>query len=368
MNTIDHRPIESVLRLAAQALGAAGIECVISGETTLRVVSGATLPDMGHLALADIDQPQLLVDAGIAVVVHPLTGSSGESGWIAAIRPADAPFDDTSIATAASATQLIEDQLDRSLEQSRLTELGAALRANQDQLRTTRDRLEASNGELEQFAYIAAHELVSPLRAVAIYAELLGDIANGEAASAPDPNAVSSASSAIRTGVAQMQEHVQQLLQLTRVESDPSPLVPTDLNLVAQRAIDVLAVDINALDASVTLDELPTVLGQSVQLQSVFANLLGNAIRYRSPERTLEITVSSRSTADGVEVSVTDNGIGVAEQDRQRVFSMFERGANDDVGFGIGLSLTRRILERHDASISLEASASGGCTFTIRFS
>lgn len=376
MHTIDPGTIECMLALALDALHASGIECVIEGDTPFRCVVGEPVPGIDPVQTEQAAVFVLPTPNDIAVVLHPITGVSGESGWIAAVRPADQPFDDASLVTAAGVAQLIEDQTDRSLEQAQLAELGAVLRKNQDQLRSAHDRLEVSNGELEQFAYIAAHELVSPLRAVAIYAELLDTLASnlgGGTTDSPklDPDAgdspIGAAAAAIRTGVGQMQEHVQQLLELTRVESDPTPFAPADLTQVAQRAIDTQSADIAAVGGSIELGSLSTVLGQPVHLQSVFANLISNAVRYRSPDRPIQVTISDASTNEATVIVVTDNGIGVAAEDRQRVFAMFERGVTQQPGFGIGLSLTRRILERHGAEISLDAAPSHGCTFTLRF-
>lgn len=363
---IDQRTTDHMLALAISALDATGVECALFGDEEFRRSSGATVPP---LTLSQAEHAATFVDAPskLAVALHPLTGVSGESGWVAAVRDADRPFGDGALSTLADLAALIEDQSDRSFEQEQLSELGVVLRDSQNQLRRAHDRLEVSNGELEQFAYIAAHELVSPLRAVAVYAELLGDMAESGGDLA-DGAAVGTAATAIRTGVSRMQEHVQQLLQLTRIESDPTPFAPVDLTEVVQRAIDIQGVDIASVGATVTLKALPTVLGQPVHLQSVFANLLSNAIRYRSPDRPLEVSITGESTDDAVVIVVTDNGVGVAVEDRQRVFAMFERGSTQEPGFGIGLSLTRRIMERHEADISLGPAPEHGCSFRLDFS
>jgi len=366
MQTIHRLTTERMLALALEALGATGIECVMLGDEPTRSSVGAPVPDLAPDQTEQAAAFLLTEPTATAVAVQPITGVSGEAGWVVAVRAADQPFDEAAQTTLANLAALIEDQTDRSLEQVQLTELGAVLRDNQDQLRIAHDRLEVSNGELEQFAYIAAHELVSPLRAVAIYAELLGTMADGDGGFA-DGVAVGTAATAIRTGVTQMQEHVQQLLQLTRVESDPTPFAVADLTEIAQQAIDTQGADIAAVGATVTLQILPSVLGQPVHLQSVFANLLSNAVRYRSPDRPLEVSIVDASTDDAVVIVVTDNGVGVATEDRQRVFAMFERGATQQPGFGIGLSLTRRIMERHGAEISLDAAPEHGCSFTLRF-
>lgn len=368
--------LADLLELAYLTSGADSGELVIGGEANTALFAPRSphrrvLGDQWTLSevefVADASGDDRCADWVRSYVVAPITSPDGDAGWLAVGSVAPNAIDANSKDVLTRIAGLVEDHLDRTLEQKRLDELSALLVSNERHLQVVRTRLEESNEELEQFAYIAAHELVAPLRTVAVYCELLDRVVE-------DPDADSDAkvlefADEIRSGVAQMSERVEHLMELSRTHSEPSDTEPTDLAMVVGDAIRTLAGPIRDLDARIEVGALPVVSGHPIRLQSVFANLISNALRYREPTRRPEITIESIVEPNGVMVRVIDNGIGLDTEDTSRLFQLFERSANATSvpGSGIGLSLSRRIAESVGAEMGAESAEPVGSVFWIRF-
>jgi PAS domain S-box-containing protein len=228
---------------------------------------------------------------------------------------------------------------------------------------TERRRAEAdlrrSNAELEQFAYIASHDLQEPLRMVASYTELLGQRYRGKL----DDKADKYIHYAV-DGAKRMQRLVSDLLAYSRVGSQARPPAPIALDAVVARVCELLARPIKETGAVIDYAALPIVLADEGQINQLFQNLIGNAMKFHgaAPPR---VTIRARLADDRWEVSVTDAGIGIDMQHADRIFEMFqrlhERGAYD--GSGIGLAIAKRIVERHGGRIWVESSPGAGATF-----
>ena len=119
-------------------------------------------------------------------------------------------------------------------------------------------------------------------------------------------------------------------------------------------ALDTLSEPLDEANAIVMVDDLPTVQGREAPLQSVFANLIKNAVNYRHPDRRLELKISSTSSEGSCRITLADNGVGVQAGDRSRVFQLFERASTESPGTGIGLALSRRIVEAYGGEIGIE--------------
>ncbi|MGE0594594.1 MAG: PAS domain S-box protein [Vicinamibacterales bacterium] len=221
------------------------------------------------------------------------------------------------------------------------------------------DDLRRSNAELEQFAYVASHDLQEPLRMVASYAELLGERYRGRL----DDRADRYIGYAV-DGARRMQRLVKDLLAYSHVGSQGAPLVPVDAAAVLRDVLDAMRPAVRDSGASISAGDLPWVLADDVQLRQLLQNLVGNALKFRSEAVPL-VTVSARRSGDRWVFAVADNGIGIEPQYGTRVFQMFQRlhpqGAYE--GSGIGLAIAQRIVERHGGRIWFDSAPGAGTTF-----
>lgn len=162
-----------------------------------------------------------------------------------------------------------------------------------------------------------------------------------------------------------MNQQVQYLLEFSRTQGTASSTEPVDVGDVVHSALDTLADSLEEANAVITVEEMPTVIAREVPLQSVFANLIKNAVTYRHPDRQLKLTISSETEDGNCRISIADNGVGIDAEDRSRVFQLFERASTDAPGTGIGLALSRRIVEAYGGEIGIEEDSPVGSTFWL---
>jgi signal transduction histidine kinase len=237
--------------------------------------------------------------------------------------------------------------------------LTRATRLRSERLSRRTEELRRSNAELQQFAYVASHDLQEPLRAVAGCVQLLEQRAQGRLDERCDDLIRHAVDGCLR-----MQTLIEDLLTLSRVETQSKPPVPTDSERSLRAALENLAVPLRESGAVVTHDPMPTVTVDPGQLMQVFQNLLSNAIKFRSRE-TPAIHVGAVRHLDGWRFSVRDNGIGIDRQYFERIFRIFQRlhTREEYPGSGIGLSVCEKIVLRHGGRIWLESEANRGSTF-----
>jgi PAS domain S-box-containing protein len=229
-------------------------------------------------------------------------------------------------------------------------------------LERTAAELRRSNEELEQFAYIASHDLQEPLRMVASYTQLLE-----RRYSAQLDDAAREFIGYAVDGARRMQEFITGLLRYSRVGTEPRVLEEVPLSEVYETAIANLRVAIQESGAHVETEPLPVVRGDPRQLTQLFQNLIGNALKFRKPNQAPEIHI--RATLDGGfwSISIRDNGIGLDPRFSERVFTIFQRLHTRDEyeGTGLGLAICKKIVERHGGRIWVESREGEGATFTF---
>jgi signal transduction histidine kinase len=240
-----------------------------------------------------------------------------------------------------------------------LTEL-SAVRAANIALQARALELERSNSELEQFAYVASHDLQEPLRKVASFCQLLQRRYVGQLDARADQYIEFAADGAKR-----MQALIDDLLAFSRVgRLDPEPVLVSCASALSQARVN-LAAEIRATGAVIETPELPSVRAEFPLLTSLFQNLIGNAVKFRSEKPpVIRITVTDMDGSFWL-FSVADNGIGIDADYAERIFVIFQRlhGRSEYDGTGIGLAMCRKIVEHYGGRIWLDTTYQGGANF-----
>ncbi len=222
----------------------------------------------------------------------------------------------------------------------------------------TATALKRSNSALEQFAYVASHDLQEPLRMVASYVQLLQRRYAGRL----DADADEYIRYAV-DGATRMQRLIDDLLSYSRLSTQARPFAATDFNAILESTLASLQMAIKESGAVITNQALPVVMADGTQLSMVFQNLIGNAIKFHGPEPP-RIHLGVQKRGQEWLFSVTDNGIGIDPQYSEHVFVMFKRlHGRDYPGNGIGLAVCKTILERHGGRIWFESRPHQGTTF-----
>ncbi|MDQ2690478.1 MAG: PAS domain S-box protein [Chloroflexota bacterium] len=226
-------------------------------------------------------------------------------------------------------------------------------------VQTIAQDLRRSNEELEQFAYVASHDLQEPLRMVTSYMQLLAERYQGKL----DQDADEFIGYAV-DGAKRMQNLINDLLAYSRIGTQGNPFVLVSVEELLENALTNLQVVIGENEAEITHDPLPQLHADPVQLSTVIQNLLSNSIKYRSAERP-RIHLSARQEGSEWVFSVRDNGIGIHPRFAERIFIIFQRlnAPRKYPGTGIGLAICKRIIQRHGGRIWVESTPGQGATF-----
>jgi signal transduction histidine kinase len=236
-----------------------------------------------------------------------------------------------------------------------------ALEQGRAELKQANTELARSNAELQEFAYVASHDLQEPLRAVAGCVELLQERVHGMLDAKGEELITHTVEGTFR-----MQTLIEDLLALSRVVTRAGPAAATDSDKVLQQALANLSVAIKESGAEVTHDVLPTLTVDPTQLLQLFQNLISNAIKFRGKEPP-KVHVSAARDGAAWRFSVKDNGIGIEPQYFERIFRIFQRlhTRREYEGNGIGLAVCKKIVERHGGRIGLESALGRGSTFSF---
>ncbi|NOT63069.1 MAG: histidine kinase [Acidobacteria bacterium] len=251
--------------------------------------------------------------------------------------------------------------------QAALEEANARLEARVEertiQLNTTNQELARSNRELQDFAFVASHDLQEPLRKIQAFGDLLKKD-YGTALGAEGCDFIERMQNASR----RMDRLIKDLLAFSRVTTKAQPFVPTDLNKIGQEVMEDLEARIRRSGGKVEFADLPTLEADALQVHQLLLNLIGNALKFHRAGVPPVITVNATEEADMIELSVADNGIGFDEKYLDRIFTPFQRlhGKNEFEGTGMGLAICRKVVERHGGTITARSQPNVGSTFVIR--
>lgn len=248
----------------------------------------------------------------------------------------------------------------RALEETRLRQERAR---TQQQLAEKVEELARSNCDLEQFAYVASHDLQEPLRMVAAYTQLLAERYCGKL----DDTADRYIGYAVE-GATRMQTLLEDLLAFSRVGRHGVTLTQTDVNLAVDEAVKNLTVSMKEHSVILTRNPLPTIHADRFQLVQLFQNLIGNAIKFRGKEPP-RVTISVEKQGDEWTFSIADNGIGIAPEHKDFIFKVFQRlhTRTEYPGNGIGLAICKKIIEHHGGRIWVESELGSGSNFRFTF-
>ncbi len=221
--------------------------------------------------------------------------------------------------------------------------------------------LRRSNEELQQFAYVASHDLQEPLRAINSFSQLIAKRYTGKLDEDGDEFIEFITSAAHRA-----QALIQDLLAYSRVGTHGKPFVETDCQQVLDAVLDNLQLVIEERNARIEHDPLPRVMGDEVQLIQLFQNLLGNALKFQADGQSPHVQIRVRQLDSGEwQFGIQDNGIGIEPEFFDRIFVIFQRlhGVDEYKGTGIGLAICKKIVERHGGRIWVESQVGSGTTF-----
>ncbi len=221
------------------------------------------------------------------------------------------------------------------------------------------EELNRSNVELQQFAYVASHDLQEPLRMVASFTQLLAKRYKDKL----DDDARDFITYAV-DGATRLQNLITDLLTYSRVGTQGKPLEPTECDAVLDRVLNSLKLVIKESGAIVARKPLPRVLADGMQLSQLFQNLLTNAIKFHG-EKPPHVEISAETNGRLSKISVRDHGIGIAKGHGDRIFVIFQRlhTKTEYPGTGIGLAICKKIVERHGGKIWVEPTPGEGSTF-----
>lgn len=220
------------------------------------------------------------------------------------------------------------------------------------------EEMRASDERLAAFAGQVTHDLKTPLTTMSLSLELIRDELEDGAA----PEDVLPLIIRALRGSARMSAMIEDVLVFARIGTSIDP-APVDLSKVADDVVADLGDTV--ADADLVIGDLPVVPGDESLLRSLLLNLVGNALKFRSPDRPLEVSVSSSRLGERWRIEVVDNGVGIPEDQRERVFEPMVRLDKRVEGMGIGLATCRRVVDAHGGTIGVEASPSGGAAFWV---
>ena len=236
------------------------------------------------------------------------------------------------------------------------------LRTTMKEITKVNEELKRSNKELEEFAYIASHDLQEPLRKIQSFGNLLHDEYRGKINEEGQLYI-----DRMLNASARMRNLIDDLLSYSRVTTNRIEFNTVSLNTIMAELLNTLDIQIQDVNADISVKTLPDVIGDENQLYQLFQNLISNALRYRSDKRKPKIQIWSEKEGSMSRIYVKDNGIGFDEKYKDRIFNIFERlhGRHKYEGTGIGLAIVKKIIQRHKGEVDVKSKIDRGTTFII---
>lgn len=228
------------------------------------------------------------------------------------------------------------------------------------ELEDTKQDLIRSNKDLEQFAYVASHDLQEPLRMVSSFTQLLAKHYGGQL----DEKAAEYINYAV-DGSKKMQKLIEDLLKFSRIGQVTHDLEEVDLNDVLDEILKDFSLLMSETKTKVTCEQMPTITANRSQMRHLFQNFISNAIKFRDKDPV--VTITSKESDDDWSFEVRDNGIGIERKYLERIFVIFQRlhSREEYKGTGIGLAVCKKIVENYGGQISVESEVGKGTTFTF---
>lgn len=244
----------------------------------------------------------------------------------------------------------------------RVAERTADLQKAKDDMETQAEELARFNSELQDFAYVASHDLQEPLRKI----QAFGDRLKSKFADALSDTGLDYIAR-MQNAADRMSELVSDLLSFSRVTTRARPFERVDLGEAAQAAFSEFSSEVKATNAELEIGTLPTIDADRSQIRQLLVNLIDNALKFRRPEVPPRIRIHAEIEGDLCRLAVEDNGIGFDTKYTDRIFRVFQRlhGRDEYSGTGIGLAICRKLVERHGGSIDATGSPGEGASFTV---
>ena len=255
----------------------------------------------------------------------------------------------------------IEEVLARIAHQLTIQQMQRTLLEQNARLEKLNEELKKSNAELEQFAYIASHDLKSPLQAILGYAHAL----NWKYEKDIDPNGKRYIDLIVKAAW-RMKDLIDDLLSYSRVRTENQDFEPIECQIIVSEVLNNLQAEISESKASIIHSELPKLMGDRTQIMQLFQNLISNAIKFHRPDEAPIVKISAELKDDREwVVGIHDNGIGIAAENFDRIFEIFQRlhSYKEYPGNGIGMTICKKIVERHGGRIWLESQVGVGTSF-----
>lgn len=367
------------LRAADSATADASLDAVKSGKS---LFIETLTPEMLAQSLRSARELELMQQLGLQSVIYvPLKDATGVFGVITLVRSEQRRnFSNDDVLLAEELASRISMMLTnislytnaqaeikrRKKLENELLDINENLEAKvierTKELEKSNIELSRSNQELQNFAYVASHDLQEPLRKIQAFGDILESEYTEQIGDGTDYL------HRMQSAASRMSILINDLLSFSRVTTQAKSFKQVDLNTVLENVIEDLYARIHETNGTVTVDTLPAIYGDDVQMRQLFQNLISNALKFHKPDVTPVIKITVKQRNGYYFISVKDNGIGFDTKYNDRIFAVFQRlhARGEYEGTGIGLAVCRKIVERHDGTIDVKSIPGEGSEFIIK--